>query len=78
MEKPWREGEGFVWEDNTCHEVIWREENGDGCLAPTLANTLTSGVEFASSTPRIILLLLFFHPTMTQRPPCLAASPETS
>ena len=29
-EVPWREGEGFVWDDSTCHEVVWRGNTSTG------------------------------------------------
>jgi hypothetical protein len=74
-EVPWREGEGFVWDDSTCHEVVWRGLDGgdksaghqheeESCGVPQ------TGAEFATAEPRIILLLLFFHPRLTSVPIC--------
>ena len=111
-ERAWRVGEGFVWDDSTCHEVVWRNERGSNGTAtgsghddiagsssersqqqpePATAaadvvgvaevetttgmdiDGVESGEAFAAKQPRIILLLLFFHPTLTRTPVCADA-----
>ena len=113
-ERAWRAGEGFVWDDSTCHEVVWRNGRGSndtatgtghddiagssyersqqqpepaqaaaGVVGAAGVETTTgmgmdidgveSGEAFAAKQPRIILLLLFFHPTLTRTPVCADA-----
>ncbi len=66
-EVAWRTGEGFVWDDSTSHEVVWR---GSDARLHSDSVAVASGDEFAATEPRIILLLLFFHPTLTRAAVC--------
>ena len=75
----WREGEGFVWDDSQCHEVLYgRPHRGDdGTVAGGMTSRGVGGVgtsnesaPAAATGPRIILLLLLLHPIMTQTPVC--------
>ena len=75
----WREGEGFVWDDSQCHEVLYRQPHrtDEGSVAGGVASRGVSGVGTSNeSAPamatgqRIILLLLLLHPIMTQTPVC--------
>jgi len=73
VEVAWREGEGFVWDDSVCHEVVWRGGGGGGGGGGAVAATaFESGAAFARSEPRIVLLLLLLHPAMTRMPICPA------
>ena len=67
-EVAWRTGEGFVWDDSASHEVVWRGDSDGRARSNSVA--LESGEQFAATEPRIILLLLFFHPTLTRAPVC--------
>lgn len=67
-EVAWHTGEGFVWDDSTSHEVVWRGGRDTQPRSESVA--VETGDEFAAKEPRIILLLLFFHPTLTRAPVC--------
>lgn len=70
-EVAWRTGEGFVWDDSTSHEVVWR--GGVDARAHSSSVAAESGEQFAAREPRIILLLLFFHPALTRAQVCDAS-----
>ena len=64
----WEAGRGFVWEDSTCHEVLWR--GGHGVSDEAGRTTAMGDDEFARSEPRLVLLLLLLQPAMTMQPIC--------
>ena len=75
-EVAWAEGHGFVWEDSTCHEVLWRANGAPGSGAVDAPPASSFAGNFTLAEPRIILLLLLLHPAMTRVPVC--ASTERS